>query len=145
MITMYRVFLVLMTGIAAFMIPEALALPSDSKYTIGPGFLPTIMLGLVIVTCLLLVMDLRNKVDYVIEKDAGIRLVLYILATVLLILGMEHIGIIVSVIVYIFCVLFFVEKIKLFPSAKVSVLTGVIIYLLFHTWLQVPMTICNFF
>ena len=49
MITMYRVFLVIMAVIAGLMMPEALALPKDAQYTIGPGFLPSIMLGATVV------------------------------------------------------------------------------------------------
>lgn len=54
MLTMYRAFLVIMAVIAGLMMPEALALPKDAQYTIGPGFLPSIMLGATIVACLIL-------------------------------------------------------------------------------------------
>ena len=67
------------------------------------------------------------------------------MSTALLILAMEYIGIILSVIVYIFCVIFFIERNGLTSALKVSLVTGLGIYLIFHTWLQVPMTICNFF
>ena len=53
MLTMYRAFLVIMAVIAGLMMPEALALPKDAQYTIGPGFLPSIMLGATIVACLI--------------------------------------------------------------------------------------------
>ena len=146
MITMYRAFLVFMGAVSAYMIPEAMGLPKDSQYTIGPGFLPSIMLGAVLVGCvLLLILDLRHKDTSSIEKSAYGRLGLYLMATVLLILAMEYIGIILSVIVYIFCVIFVIEKNGLASALKVSLVTGIGIYLIFHTWLQVPMTICNFF
>lgn len=62
MITMYRVFLVFMGAVSAYMIPEAMGLPKDSQYTIGPGFLPSIMLGAIHVGCvLLLIMDSRAQ------------------------------------------------------------------------------------
>ena len=122
---MYRAFLVIMAVIAGLMMPEALALPKDAQYTIGPGFLPSIMLGATIVACLiLLALDIRSKTDAKIEGNAGI---------------------ILSVIVYIFCVIFFIEKNSALSAAKVALVTGTGIYLIFHTWLQVPMSICNFF
>ena len=81
MITMYRVFLILMAVAAGLMMPEAMGLPKDSQYTIGPGFLPSIMLGLTIVSCLiLLVFDLKKKNNASIEKSAIPRLILYLLA-----------------------------------------------------------------
>ena len=146
MITLYRAFLVLMIVMSALMMPEAIALPRDAEYTIGPGFLPLIMLGAIIVCCaLLLIFDLKRKSDAKVKKDAYLRLILYILATILLVLGMQYVGIALSVLVYLFCISFFVEKHDLVSSIKVSVITTVVIYLIFHTWLNVPMTICNFF
>lgn len=146
MITLYRAFLVIMIVISALMMPEAFALPRDAEYTIGPGFLPIIMLALIIFCCLvLLILDLKKKSDAHVRKDSYVRLCLYILSSVLLVLGMEHVGIALSLLVYLFCVSFFVEKHGLIPSAKVSIITTVVIYLIFHTWLDVPMTICNFF
>ena len=142
MITIYSVFLVVMGVIAGLMMPEARRLPQDSQYTIGPGFLPTIMLGAIIVCCVaLLILDFVKKSEYKIEKAAGLRLILYAIATVLLVLGMEYVGIIFSVAVYIFCVTFFIERRGWFSSLKVAVITSVFIYLIFHVWLKVPMSV----
>lgn len=142
MITIYRVFLVLLGTIAGLMMPEARRLPADSQYTIGPGFLPTIMLSLIIVCCVaLLILDFIKKFDCKIEKSSGIRLILYAIATILLVFGMEYAGIIFSVAVYIFLVTFFIEKNKCFTSIKVAVITSAFIYLIFHVWLKVPMTV----
>ena len=146
MITLYRVFLVLMAAIAAFMMPEAMGLPRDSQYTIGPGFLPLIMLGLTIVCCvILLLLDLREKSSATVKKESIPKMVLYILATGLLIFCMEHVGIVLSVAVYIFCITFFVEKHPPLTAAKVAIITSALIYGIFHVWLKVPMSICNFF
>ena len=146
MITLYRVFLVLMAGVSAFMMPEAMGLPKDSQYTIGPGFLPTIMLGLSIACCVvLLIFDLRDKSKASVKKESIPKLLMYVIATALLIFCMEHVGIIVSVAVYIFCITAFVEKHPIINAAKVSIVTSALIYGIFHVWLQVPMSICNFF
>ena len=146
MITLYRAFLGIMIVISALMMPEAIKLPRDAEYTIGPGFLPLIMLGAIIACCaLLLIFDFKSKSTARIKKEAYLRLISYILATALLVLGMQHIGIALSVLVYLFCISFFVEKHDLVSSIKVSVITTVLIYLIFHTWLNVPMSICNFF
>lgn len=142
MITIYRVFLVLLGVIAGLMMPEALKLPRDAQYTIGPGFLPTIMLGVIIACCVaLLIIDFIKKSDYKIEKSAGLRLILYAISTVLLVLGMEYVGIVVSVAVYIFCVTFFIEKHSAFSAVKVAIITAAFIYLIFHVWLKVPMSV----
>ena len=146
MITLYRVFLVLMAGISAFMMPEAMGLPRDSQYTIGPGFLPMIMLGLSIACCVvLLIFDLRDKSKASVKKESIPKLVIYVVATALLIFCMEKVGIVVSVAAYIFCIVFFVEKHPVLTAAKVSIITSALIYGIFHVWLQVPMSICNFF
>lgn len=142
MITIYRVFLVLLGVIAGLMMPEARRLPQDSQYTIGPGFLPTVMLSVIIVCCIaLLILDFIKKFNCKIEKSAGLRLVLYAIATVLLVFGMEYVGIIFSVAVYIFAVTFFIEKNSVLSSVKVAVITAAFIYLIFHVWLKVPMSV----
>lgn len=146
MITLYRAFLVLLTLVASLMMPEALGLPKDSQYTIGPGFLPLIMLGATIVCCvILLLLDLKDKTDATVKKESIPKMLLYIMATGLLIFCMEHVGIILSVAVYIFSIIFFVEKHPPLTALKVSLITSVLIYAIFHIWLKVPMTICNFF
>lgn len=146
MITLYRVFLVLLGLVAGLMMPEALGLPKDSQYTIGPGFLPLIMLGAIIACCvILLLLDLKDKTNATVKKDSIPKMLLYILATALLIFCMEHVGIILSVAVYIFAVIFFVEKHPPLTALKVSLITSGLIYAIFHIWLQVPMSICNFF
>ncbi|MBQ2996303.1 MAG: tripartite tricarboxylate transporter TctB family protein [Oscillibacter sp.] len=146
MITLYRAFLVLLALVAGLMMPEALGLPKDSQYTIGPGFLPLIMLGAIIVCCaILLLLDLKDKTNASVKKESIPKMLLYILATALLIFCMEHVGIVLSVAVYIFSVIFFVERHPVFTAAKVSIITSALIYAIFHVWLKVPMTICNFF
>lgn len=146
MITLYRAFLVLMAVGSALMMPEAMSLPKDSQYTIGPGFLPLIMLGLSIVCCVvLLLFDLRKKSNATVKKESIPKMLLYVIATALLIFCMEHVGIVVSVAVYIFFITFFVEKHPVFTALKVSVITSALIYGIFHVWLKVPMSICNFF
>ena len=146
MITLYRAFLVLLALVASLMMPEALGLPKDSQYTIGPGFLPLIMLGATIVCCvILLLLDLKDKTDATVKKESIPKMLLYIMGTGLLIFCMEHVGIILSVAVYIFSIIFFVEKHPPLTALKVSLITSVLIYAIFHIWLKVPMTICNFF
>ena len=71
MITLYRAFLVLMAIGSAMMMPEAMGLPQDSQYTIGPGFLPMIMLGLSIACCVvLLVLDIIKKSNATVKKES---------------------------------------------------------------------------
>ena len=146
MITLYRAFLVLLALVAGLMMPEAMGLPKDSQYTIGPGFLPLIMLGATIVSCvILLLLDLKDKTDATVKKESIPKMLLYIMATGLLIFCMEHVGIVLSVVVYMFAIIFFVEKHPPLTALKVSLITSGLIYAIFHVWLKVPMTICNFF
>lgn len=146
MITLYRAFLVLLALVVGLMMPEAMGLPKDSQYTIGPGFLPLIMLGATIVCCvILLLLDLKDKTDATVKKESIPKMLLYIMATGLLIFCMEHVGIVLSVVVYMFAIIFFVEKHPPLTALKVSLITSGLIYAIFHVWLKVPMTICNFF
>ena len=146
MITLYRAFLVLLAVGSAAMMPEAMGLPRDSQYTIGPGFLPLIMLSTTIVTCIvLLLFDLRDKSKASVKKDSIPKLLMYVIGTALLIFCMEKVGIVVSVAAFIFCITAFVEKHPIINAAKVSIVTSALIYGIFHVWLQVPMSICNFF
>lgn len=146
MITLYRVFLVAMTVMTGLMLPEAIKLPRDAQYTIGPGFMPIIMIGLIMFCCIaLFILDLIKKNDAKVKKDAYVRLLAYILGTALLVFCMEKVGIALSVFVYLFCMSKFVEKHDLVSSLKTALITTIVIYLIFHTWLKVPMTICNFF
>ena len=146
MITLYRAFLVLMAVGSALMMPEAMSLPKDSQYTIGPGFLPLIMLGTTIASCVvLLLFDLRDKSKASVKKDSIPKLLMYVIGTALLIFCMEKVGIVVSVAAFIFCITAFVEKHPIFTAAKVAIITSGLIYAIFHVWLKVPMSICNFF
>lgn len=146
MITLYRVFLVAMTVMTGLMLPEAIKLPRDAQYTIGPGFMPIIMIGLIMFCCVaLLILDFAKKNDAKVKKDAYVRLLAYILGTALLVFCMEKVGIALSVFVYLFCMSKFVEKHDWVSSLKTALITTIVIYLIFHTWLKVPMTICNFF
>lgn len=146
MITLYRVFLVAMTAMTGLMLPEAIKLPRDAQYTIGPGFMPIIMIGLIMFCCIaLLILDFVKKNDAKVKKEAYVRLLAYILGTALLVFCMEKVGIALSVFVYLFCMSKFVEKHDWVSSLKTALITTIVIYLIFHTWLKVPMTICNFF
>lgn len=146
MITLYRVFLVAMTVMTGLMLPEAIKLPRDAQYTIGPGFMPIIMIGLIMFCCIaLLILDFVKKNDAKVKKEAYVRLLAYILGTALLVFCMEKVGIALSVFVYLFCMSKFVEKHDWVSSLKTALITTIVIYLIFHTWLKVPMTICNFF
>ena len=145
MITLYRVFLIVLAVLVALMIPEATRLPTDSQYTIGPGFMPIVMIVIIIACCVaLLILDFVHKSEAHVKKDAYKRLLLYALATALLVLGMEHVGIAVSLFVYLLLVPWLIEKHTFLSSLKLAAVTTVIIYLIFHVWLKVPMTILNF-
>jgi hypothetical protein len=145
MITLYRAFLLLVMILTALMIPEASRLPTDSQYTIGPGFMPIVMIGITIVCCVaLLIMDFIHKSDAHVKRDAYKRLLLYLLATALLVLGMRYVGIAVSLFVYLLLVPWLVEKHTFLSSLKLAGVTTLVIYLIFHVWLKVPMTILNF-
>ena len=73
-----------------------------------------------------------------------LRLLLYLLATALLVLGMQYVGIAVSLFVYLLLVPWLVEKHTFLSSLKLAGVTTLVIYLIFHVWLKVPMTILNF-
>ena len=145
MITLYRVFLLLLAILAGLMIPEASRLPTDSQYTIGPGFMPIVMIGVIMVCSVaLLILDFIHKSEAHVRKDAYKRLLLYALATALFVLGMEYVGIVVSLFAYLLLVPWLVEKHTFLSSLKFAGITVAIVYLIFHVWLKVPMTILNY-
>ena len=77
-----------------------------------------IMLGLSIVCCVvLLLFDLRKKSNASVKKESIPKMLLYVIATALLIFCMEHVGIVVSVAVYIFCITFFCPSRSIYFSA----------------------------
>lgn len=145
-LTFYRITLAVFILLAGLMLPEATHMPLSSQYTIGPGFLPTIMLVAIMgFALILLIKDFISKpLDSDIAQGGPKRLLIYFLATVLFVLGMQFIGIVFSIVAFLFLLIYFQEKYSLWTAAKASLVTGIIIYLVFHTWLGIPITILNF-
>ena len=156
-------FLIFLLVAFSLMLPSVITMKSDTTYTIGPGFLPSVMLIVSMVCCVIILVGdivgiLKNRNKGTVEeaspdeskekqgfsrKNGMVRVFMYLLAAVVLILGMEFVGIIASIVVMTFAVLFFIEQYKWFASLRVAVIFGALIYLVFVVWLGVPLPILN--
>lgn len=139
-----RLFLLVMALISGVMLFSAIGWPLKTQYTIGPGFLPVVMLCGVIACCVILFFFDKSTPDVSLNKRQLIRLGLYFAGLVAMIFLMEHFGIIASVALFTFYIIFWVEKNSLFDSLKVSLTTTVVVWAIFDLWLNIPITIFNF-
>ena len=141
-----RVFLLVLTLISAFMLTEGVNLPIVGEYTIGPGFVPCFFLIFLMVLAVLrfFMVKPQDGAHIIITKRGLMRLVAYLCAIAMCIWAMEHFGIIVSLAAFLFGVIYVIERYPALTAAKVSAATSVFIYLLFNTWLGVPITIITF-
>ncbi len=139
-----RLFLLVMALLCGVMLSSAIGWPLKTQYTIGPGFLPVFMLCAVIVCCIILFFFDKSTPDVSLNKHQLIRLGLYFSALVVMIFLMKHLGIIASVALFTFYILFWVEKNTLFDSFKVALTTTLVVWAIFDLWLDIPITIFNF-
>ena len=126
-----RLFLLAMALISGFLLSQSLSWPLQSQYTIGPGFLPTVMLD-------------KSTADIHLSKRALTRLGLYLVGLVAFVLLMEHLGIISSVAVFTFYIIFAVERHPLLEGLGVALATAAVVWAIFGLWLNIPITIFNF-
>ncbi len=139
-----RLFLLVMALICGVMLSSALNWPLKTQYTIGPGFLPIFMLCVVILCCIILFFFDKSSPEVLLNKRQLIRLGLYFAALIVMILLMEHLGIIASVALFTFFIVYWVEKNSLFDGLKVSLTTTLVVWAIFDLWLDIPITILNF-
>lgn len=139
-----RLFLLVMALICGVMLSSALNWPLKTQYTIGPGFLPIFMLCAVILCCMILFFFDKSSPEVLLNKRQLIRLGLYFAALIVMILSMEHLGVIASVALFTFFIVYWVEKNSLFDGLKVSLTTTLVVWAIFDLWLDIPITILNF-
>ncbi|WMJ84728.1 tripartite tricarboxylate transporter TctB family protein [Oscillospiraceae bacterium LTW-04] len=139
-----RLFLLVMALLSGVMLSAAIGWPLKTQYTIGPGFLPVVMLCLIIACCVILFFFDKSTPDFSLNKHQLIRLGLYFVGLIAMILLMEHFGIIASVALFIFYIVFWVEKNPLLDSLKVALTATLVVWAIFDLWLDIPITIFNF-
>lgn len=139
-----RLFLLAVALISGFLLSQSLSWPLQSQYTIGPGFLPTVMLVVIIVCCVLLFIFDKSTADIHLSKRALTRLGLYLVGLVAFVLLMEHLGIISSVAIFTFYIIFAVERHPLLEGLGVALATAAVVWAIFGLWLNIPITIFNF-
>lgn len=139
-----RLFLLAVALISGFLLAQALGWPLQSQYTIGPGFLPVVMLVIIIVCSVLLFIFDKSTADIHLSKRALIRLGLYLVGLVAFILLMKHLGIIASVAVFTFYIVFAVERHPWLEALEVALATAFVVWAIFGLWLKIPITIFNF-
>lgn len=139
-----RLFLLVMALLSGVMLSTAIGWPLKTQYTIGPGFLPVVMLCAVITCCVILFFFDKSTPDVSLNKRQLIRLGLYFAGLVAMIFLMEHFGIIASVALFTFYIVFWVEKNSLFDGLKVALTTTLVVWAIFDLWLDIPITIFKF-
>lgn len=139
-----RIFLLVTAAISGTLLSIALGWPLQSQYTIGPGFLPIVMLSIILICCVVLFFTDRSTPDIVLSKRALLRMVSYFAGLIVMIVLMEYLGIISSVALFTFYIVFWVEKNPLIEGLKVALITAVVVWAIFGLWLKIPITIFNF-
>lgn len=139
-----RLFLLAVALISGFLLFQAMGWPLQSQYTIGPGFLPAVMLVVIIVCCVLLFIFDKSTADIHLSKRALVRLGLYLVGLVAFILLMQHLGIISSVAIFTFYIVFAVERHSWLEGVEVALATAFVVWAIFGLWLNIPITIFNF-
>ena len=139
-----RLFLLVVALISGFLLSQALGWPLQSQYTIGPGFLPIVMLTIIIVCCVLLFIFDKSTADIHLSKRALIRICLYLVGLIVFVILMERMGIISSVALFTFYIVCVVEKNSWFYGLEIGLITAFVVWAIFGLWLNIPITIFNF-
>lgn len=139
-----RLFLLVMALLSGVMLSSAVGWPLKTQYTIGPGFLPVVMLCIVIACCIILFFFDKSTPNVSLNKRQLIRLGLYFAGLIAMIFLMEHFGIIASVALFTFYIVYWVEKNSVLNSLKVAATTTLVVWAIFSLWLNIPITIFNF-
>ncbi len=140
-----RVFSIVCLGISVWLIVESSKYNYIVKYTPGPGFFP-FWLGLVLsLFSIALLIETYTKKDNRNLKEPG-RLpgkqALYRIGAITLFIAgfsllMTSLGFVLSVMLFVSGLLFFMEKISVVKSAMTGLIMSVCVYLIFVYWMGI--------
>jgi putative tricarboxylic transport membrane protein len=141
-----RIFACIGLGLSCWLILESLKFDYMTTYTPGPGFHPLwlgVCLGLL---SLALLADtfrrkgsLKNAEKRLPEGKSLLRVGLILLFTAGFALSMTMLGFILTVILFVFLVLFVLERYSVFKSILYSCIMSGAIFLIFRYWLNVAL------
>lgn len=145
------IFLCILILLAILLIFEGLAIPVMSDYSIGPGFLPvTIGFGIIVSALSQVVINIakikKKDTKYInmqnkefIDKKSLIKVSRFFGILLVSVLLNPFFGILLPLIIFMVLAFRYDEKYSWFTSIKVALITNIIFYLIFKTWLGVPL------
>lgn len=145
-----RLFIVASILFSLMVIREGVRIPIKAEHTIGPGFLPLVVgIAMAIVSAVMLVKNIqkyREKTEDkpFITKEGLNRLVTFFVILLASLLLNKVVGLVIPLIIFMTLVYRYIEKYSWLTSIKVAVICNVIFYLIFNTWLGVPLPGINF-
>ncbi|MGE4283902.1 MAG: tripartite tricarboxylate transporter TctB family protein [Clostridia bacterium] len=155
-----RVFIIALAIFSFAIIAEAVEMPLDSEYTIGPGFVPFwIAIFMILTAIMLMVQTFERKkgqgdsksgvaskitsmvtIQAFIKSGAFKRVITMLIIAVVAVWSMSYVGMLIPSFLFLIIAFRFIEEYKWFTSIRVSLATMVVLYLIFKVWLgvQIP-------
>lgn len=142
---MEKVFIlgILLFSIVAIL--EGNRLPRMSQYTIGPGFLPLVVgiLMFIIAAIIFAQNILQHKGNTegkaFIKKEGVFRLSFFVVVLLISLLLNRVLGLVIPITLFMVVIFRYIEKYSWFTSIRVAILCNILLYLVFQTWLGVPL------
>ena len=141
-----RVFAVIGLGLSLWLILESLKFDYKTTYTPGPGFHP-FWLGVCLGVLSLLLLfntfarkDRKKDIETRLPKKKSLlRVGLILLLTAGFALSMTRLGFVLTVTVFVFLILFVLERYTLIKSILYSIIMSGVVLLVFRYWLNVDL------
>lgn len=138
-----KIFAIFLFLVAIVVIKEGIRIPKSSEFSIGPGLLPLIIGVLMaffsVVTFIGNFKSEKTTDKIFITRDGLVRLSMFIILLIGSLLLSQWLGLVIPLILFMTLIFRFIEKYSWFTSIRVSVISNIIFYLLFNTWLGVPL------
>lgn len=138
-----KIFTIFLFLFSLVVIREGVSIPKMSEFTIGPGLLPLIIgIMMAIFSIVLFISNFKREKTTdkpFITKDGLVRLSMFIILLIGSLLLNQWLGLVIPLILFMTLIFRFIEKYSWFTSIRVSVISNIIFYLLFNTWLGVPL------
>ena len=140
------IFAIIGMGLSLWLILESLQFDYLSDFGPGPGFEPFWLgVALALLSITLLINTLRKKYDKEDDKPrlpgwkslARLGVIMLIMAG--LALGMNTLGFILSVFIFVALILYVLEKVSILKSALYGIMFSGFIFLLFRYWMNIDL------
>lgn len=138
-----RVFALISIGIGIWLILESLRYNYMVKYTPGPGFMPFWVGVILLLFSAALLFESFQKKNHqekkvlLPDRHTLYRVGLIAIVTAGLSLLMTRLGFMLSVILFVSVILFFLEKLTLVKSLVTGLIMSACIYLIFEYWMEI--------